>query len=373
MINHNAEEILSEELKTVSSDSKSEILVILTGGTICSAVGAKGKRFSNAEKALPVITEQFKKSSSRFSSAVDFRIKSLKKDILSENMTLQVWNELLDIFREEDTFSPSLKGIIVLHGTDTLAYTSAFLSCALAGAPVPIFTVAAQLPPETEGSNAHANFRAAVELILNGIAPNVYTVYRNLEADGVTPAEFLLHLGSQLTQRANSGCNFHSVGETPLDDAENPCLKGVPFGKGGFFLDSVGKLTDGVLLIEPYPGLLYKRFNLEGVKAVVHGTYHSETVCVNDSRSPYSVTWFAQQLLQEEIPLILCPCDGDEFSYVSTAKAIEYGAEPAGRITLELAYARAVTAVSMGMSGAAIGKFVVCCEDLRGITRPSKK
>lgn len=342
MIYQNAQGILSEKLKTDRSDSKSEILVILTGGTICSAVGAEGKRFSNAERALPVITEQFKKSASRFDSAVDFRIKSLKQDILSENMTLQVWNELLDIFREEDSFSPKCKGIIVLHGTDTLAYTSAFLACALAGAPVPIFTVAAQLPPEMEGSNAHANFRAAVALILNGIAPNVYTVYRNLEADGVTPAEFLLHLGKELTQRANAGCNFHSEHEIPLDDLENPSLKGVPFGKTDFVLNSMGKLTDSVLLIEPHTGLRYDRFLLDGVKAVVHGTYHSETVCVQESNSPYSVLWFLKRLAERGIPLILCPCDGTDYAYASTSKAIENGAVPAGRITLESAYTKAL-------------------------------
>ena len=54
-----------------------------------------------------------------------FDIKALAPDILSENMTANAWGDLLKIFRDEVIFD-DYKGIIVLHGTDTLAYTSAF-------------------------------------------------------------------------------------------------------------------------------------------------------------------------------------------------------------------------------------------------------
>ena len=73
-------------------------------------------------------------------------------------------------------------GIIVLHGTDTLAYTAALLSFAFAKIPVPIFIVSGNRPPHDKLSNANANFTTAVELIWSGIAPNVYVTYRNTEA-----------------------------------------------------------------------------------------------------------------------------------------------------------------------------------------------
>lgn len=336
----------------------SKILVILTGGTICSAPNEKGKRQSDAEGAKNYIIADFEESDSPYRKSLHFEPVSLTEDILSENMTVKVWNELLDIFRGVDW--KKYKGIIVLHGTDTLAYTSSLLSLLLCGAPIPVCMVSAQLPLRTpEGkkekrTNGYANFRMAAELIMNGLAPNVYAVYRNMDG------RMLLHYGAHLKQCPNYSNDFHSADETEL---KNSLYKGKPFNGNSFYLERLEALKDNVLLITPYVGINYKRYCLEDVEAVVHGTYHSDTVCVErkkdeDAYTKYSILYLLDRCKERGIPLLLAPCDEAAFAYDSTGDALRHGATGIARTTAELAYAKVLLGCSLGYKGEELAEFL---------------
>lgn len=340
----------------ISADD-SHILIIPMGGTICTFVNDDGIRLTDCKGALARLTEHFHLTSS-LASRLSFKIKALSKEVLSENVTVSVWNELLKAFKDDDVFTPSCKGVILLHGTDTLAYTSSFLSAALEGTPVPVFTVAAQLPLEKDGSNGYVNFKAAAELIINGIAPNVYSVYRNVEADEVTPTELLLHLGRELIQCEAPDCNFHSKSETALNGTDALNLELAPCKAKGFMLERLNELKDGVLLLRPYPGLNYSSIDLRGITAVVHGTYHSGTVCVDDEKSPFSIIGFLKKLKEAEIPLLLCPVDSRSCAYESAHVAIKNGAFVVGGLSLEHAYAKTVLATSLGLKNERIKRFL---------------
>lgn len=56
-------------------------------------------------------------------------------------------------------------GILILHGTDTLCYTAALLSCVFADSPVPIVLTGAQRPLVAENSDAPKNLQAALALL----------------------------------------------------------------------------------------------------------------------------------------------------------------------------------------------------------------
>ena len=79
------------------------ILIILTGGTICSFADKAGKRDSDAERAHTLIEKKFRSSGSRYSSeeCVSFD-KEKPLDILSENMTTGNWNILISKMRTYD-------------------------------------------------------------------------------------------------------------------------------------------------------------------------------------------------------------------------------------------------------------------------------
>ena len=80
-----------------------KILVILTGGTICSAVNAQGKRFSDAKHIR--IIDAFHKGGSPWREKVQFSVQ-MPLDILSENMTVRSWNRCLTPSSRISCFTP---------------------------------------------------------------------------------------------------------------------------------------------------------------------------------------------------------------------------------------------------------------------------
>lgn len=328
--------------------SMNKILVILTGGTICSAPNENNKNQSNADKAKNYIISDFEESDSPFAKAVTFDTVKLNPDILSENMTIKAWNGLLDLLRKVKW--AHYKGVIILHGTDTLAFTASLLSLVLCGVTVPVCMVSAQLPLRTPDgkkenrTNGYANFRAAAELIMNGLAPNVYAVYRNMDG------KMLLHYGAHLKQCPNYSSDFHSVTEMEIADSR---AEGKPFGTDSHYLDKLFALKDEIMLITPYVGINYSRFNIDGLSAIVHGTYHSDTVCVerkkdSEAYSEYSILSLLDCCKERDIPLFLAPCDEAAFAYDSTGDALRNGAVGIAHTTLETAYAKTLIGVSLG-------------------------
>ena len=331
-----------------------KILVILTGGTICSCEDSNGERSSQVNTAQYKITSIFSESDSPYNS-VEFDY-IISTDILSENMTLKTWNKLLADFRELGE-AEEFAGVIVLHGTDTLAYTSSLLSVMLTHLNIPTILVSAQLPLDNAGTNGNVNFRAAVELIMNGIKPNVYAVYEN--SDG----SLNVHLGAHLKQCANFSDDFYSCDVFTIANKENASWEGVAFARKCDYLNEITELKDGVLLLVPYVGLNYEFIDLSNVSVVVHNTYHTTAVCVERSKkageySCNSILYFLDKCKERGVDLLLAPCDPEAFSYESTGDALGNGALCISNKTLELAYTKAVVGFSMGLRGDSLVQFI---------------
>lgn len=330
-----------------------KILVILTGGTICSSTNEKGERYSDAGNVK--IIGVYKAGNSPFSKTAHFDT-MIPVDILSENMTVSTWNTLLDTFRTKVNWS-DYRGVIVLHGTDTLAYTSSLLSIALAGVPIPVCMVSSQLPLDHEGTNGHVNFRAAVELIMNGIVPNVYAVYRN--SDGILYA----HYGAHLLQCANYSNDFFSIDAMKIADPENAKLEGKPFETDELYLNRIEQLEPCVLQLMPYVGINYDSYDLNGIRAVVHGTYHSETVCVErklgaGDYSSFSILHLMDRCKEYGIPLFLTPCSPTAYKYESTGDILANGASNISGMTNEMAYVKTLIGCALGFGNKELAEFV---------------
>ena len=69
-----------------------------------------------------------------------------------------------------------IRGVIVIHGTDTLAYTAAVTAFALADVPVPIVFTGAQRPISESGSDAPKNFSSAYA-VASGSVGGVHLVF----------------------------------------------------------------------------------------------------------------------------------------------------------------------------------------------------
>ena len=126
--------------------AQKNILLILTGGTICSFSNSNREQSADTKKAQTVIVENFRKSTSVYSSEDCVAFNPISPlNMLSENMNINSWNTLINSLKEQN-FS-SCDGVIILHGTDTLAYTASLLSLLLAGITVPVIMVSSQLAP----------------------------------------------------------------------------------------------------------------------------------------------------------------------------------------------------------------------------------
>lgn len=367
-----------------------EILIIPTGGTIGSLAQdyAREMNKQTTAKTRRLLIENFANSKSKFAkfgSMLKSADYPFENTTLSESMTLDKLYELIKYINNLEL--SKYDGIIVLHGTDTLAYTSALLSFAFAKTPIPLFLVSGNRPPYDKLSNANANFTCAIDLIWNGIAPNVYVTYRN------TDNIMRLYLASGIMQSENYSDDFRSHTAKVFDlsnkkqknKALEKCLelsqKRVDFAPVS--PKNITALSEKVLLIKPYTGLDYSVFESslnspDSFKAVVHGTYHSgtvshpglvlkseaenlrkkgefeeaaklETLSEKEALSKYSIRYFADKCAQKDVPIFIAPSSLGRDQYETMNAVSENTHARLLNMTLESAYAKLILALSCGL------------------------
>ncbi|MGN1122975.1 MAG: asparaginase domain-containing protein [Eubacterium sp.] len=163
--------------------------------------------------------------------------------VLSENMSLELWSRLAESISQVDF--EKYAGVIVLHGSDTLSFTAAFLGNLFYF--LPIVITASDKPLEDKSANGFKNFDNAVRAIESGI-DRVYISY-----DGLYRAEK----------------------NEPL---QNPAF-----------------MPKNILVINSYVGIEYNNYDLAGVDAVLHTMYHSAT-------APERVKKFVEKCKSKSIP-----------------------------------------------------------------------
>jgi len=331
---------------------------VFLGGTICCSVkniDGEKVRDIDMDNAKSVIINNFLKYNPAYENLGEelFHITDLGESVLSENMNV---GHLVSLVNHINSFDlEEFSGIIILHGTDTLAFTASFLFEALDNINVPLFLVSGNRPPMDKLSNANSNFRNAVELIMRGISPNVYVTYRN--SDGVDR----LYLGNDILQCENFSEDFRFARKEYIlneNTIQNILEMSKSFDKNErkITIKNLKQNDKKVLAIKPYTGLDYSVYNLDNISAVVHGTYHSETVCTLGDE--HSIINFAKKLKERNIPLFLSPCSGGEERYASTDSAIKTENIIPLDVTFESAYARCVLATLLGLNGKDFTLFV---------------
>lgn len=327
--------------------NKDKILLILTGGTICSFQNKDGEKKSDAEKAERLIKSIFKKNNPKFKA--DLFDEIIAMDILSENMTPDRWNELVDKLNNSDM--ESYKGVIILHGTDTLAYTASMLSIVFAGLSVPIFLVSSQLPLSEKDANGNDNFKVAVNLIMDHIEPNIYVPYRNMDG------KMLVHLGSHILQCPNLSDDFSSKDPWMIEDMNKLELKGLKSESDAKLYKKIGDFKSSVIKIEPYVGLNYEYYNFEKAEAIIHGTYHSQTLCVAENK------FSALKFRELKLPVFIEPCnyepDRNISCYETTAMAVKDGLIPVWGMTSEMVYVKAMVGIALGYRNESLTEFLL--------------
>lgn len=298
------------------------ILVVFTGGTIGSSVidGA-----INVDKQTHfLLLAQFKR---RYPHA-NVNFTTLQPySILSENLSPRIWTTLITAI---ENANPKLyDGIIVTHGTDTLAYTAAALGFYFHELNIPIFLVSSQRPLSDAKANGLDNFGLAVEKIVGENLAGVFVPYRNPSKHTVT-----LHRATQLTCSPQLSSDFFSV--TRTNQLTPKVVLNVPL-KPNF--------SSRILLIKPYPSLDYSHFNLDNVDAVLHDLYHSGTACTTTEWGKnHSLLEFITRCQEQKIAIFLAPAFKSDDAYQSTLELINQGAEIIWNMSLEATYVKLLLA-----------------------------
>lgn len=336
-----------------------KILTVYTGGTICTSPTPQGRELSPtlAKRALLL---GFSESNSLYAKSCEglFEDSGICEEYqtLSENMTFSKLWRIIEHIREFDL--AKYRGVVILHGTDTLAFSAAMLSFVFSDTPVPIMMVSGNRPPMDVKSNAIANFTAAVELIMKGIAPNVYVPYRN--SDGLIH----LNLGSALVQCAEYSEDFFSAPNKSFLITDDGLLgKCSELSKKRDSLNIPARFIGKAMLVYPYTGLDYRHIRLRGVKGAVHGGYHSGTVCVernnmSESYSTSSVLYFAKKCKRRGIPLFIAPTRLDSEQYSSLYDLANSSDVELLDMTAEAAYAKLVLGISNQLGREELKKFM---------------
>ena len=133
------------------------IAILHTGGTLASRVN-----YSTGGVYAAFSPEDLITMFPELAQIANFEAK-LISNIMSEDMRFSDYRKIVDVVANE--IKRGVRGIIIGHGTDMLAYTSAALSFMLESLPIPVILVGAQRSSDRGSSDAAMNLLCAAEFI----------------------------------------------------------------------------------------------------------------------------------------------------------------------------------------------------------------
>ncbi len=141
--------------------NKNKVLIVYTGGTIGMVQDENGSLHPFALDRIYDAVPQLKNCAYGIDSV------TLDNIIDSSNMTPSLWVDIANIIeREYDRYD----GFVVLHGTDTMAYTASALSFMFKNLSKPIVLTGSQLPLGMLRSDGRENIICALEVASTRLA-----------------------------------------------------------------------------------------------------------------------------------------------------------------------------------------------------------
>jgi len=253
-------------------------LLIKTGGTIGTSEKKGVRALDKTTHDLLFSLSPIKKSGFDIASPLN---------ILSENLKVSDWQILLDYIKTVDF--DNYRGVIITHGTDTLAYTAAFIALITKGLKLPIVLVASNHPLTDIRSNGAANFRDAVNLILSKRFLGTFVCFGGEVFEGETIQNWQPFAKTYTRFRSSN----HLENNKMIQNKSTNLL-----------YKSLITLKSGIVVMHPYPDINYSRINLNQVSVVIRTTYHSFT---------YSnqIELLKERCKEHNIPLIVAPTKKD--------------------------------------------------------------
>lgn len=145
---------------------RKKLLLLTTGGTIASLPGNSHQTHFSAEQLLAQMEP--------LQAFYDLHAQEcFRQD--SVHVQPEQWQALA---RRIDGVHPDYDGIVVTHGTDTMAYTASMLALMLRGIPIPVVLTGAQRPMIYPESDGLSNLRCACAMAASRVG-GVFLAFHN--------------------------------------------------------------------------------------------------------------------------------------------------------------------------------------------------
>ncbi len=323
--------------------SMTKILLIYTGGTIGMVRGAGGElepfNFDSLLDHVPELAQvPCKIDTTSFEYPVD-----------SSVMKPSHWVKMAEIIQSRyDDYD----GFVILHGSDTMAYTSSALSFMLENVKKPVILTGSQLPIGMLRSDARENIITAMEIAStknpdgSPAVPEVaiyfeYTLFRGNRVYKYSSQSFDAYDSPNYPILAESGVHLHIYHDRILKQKDEP-------------LKVHTQLETDITLLHFYPGMnrdVIEHTLIRGNrKAVVLHTFGSG----NAPMEPWLGEAIEKAIANGThiINVTQCRAGGvDQWKYAAGAHLARLGVISAGDMTLESALTKTMVLLGEGWTG----------------------
>ena len=352
-----------------------KLAVIFTGGTIGSQLQEDGYISSSKETNYYLLDQYKKQSGNDVSFEIHAPYRILSENLQAEHLLLLIRevNEILrknhgslqfskknspeissmDSVSEKSNSSNNhninrLQGIIITHGTDSLAYTAAILQYVFADSPIPIVLVSSDYVLTDMRANGFLNFSYAIEFIRqiriaakeNQIgnthsAPQSDLPYSSSFGNGVFVSYCnrsgmpMIHRGTRLQNVITYSADVFSILDTWYAKFENDrFLLNVNYkiqneNRNSLFCNpTLLADTGSIVFLKAVPGLTYPTLTNRH-KAVLFEGYHSGTIPVDERLKAFTAAADALQ-----IPIFLTGLTESADHYETVKQYLQLGIRP---------------------------------------------
>ena len=329
-----------------------KILIVYTGGTIGMMHHHRTKtlvplNFSEITSHIPELRH--------LPCKISFH--SWKKPIDSSNVDLDFWKELSAVL--EKNYS-SHDGFVILHGTDTMAYTASALSFMLENLAKPVILTGSQVPLGAIRNDARRNIITAIEIASGKmLIPEVCIYFSNQ-----------LFRGNRAEKYSSSKFDaFHSLNYPPLVEAgvkieyDKESIAKKPKGKF-----RIHKTLDGnIVLVKLFPGMpfnsIWQIIKMPGLKAMVIEAFGS-----GNASTDQLFTGYIKYAVEKGILVVdISQCSGGRVElgkYETSIELKKIGVVSGGDMTTEAALTKLMFLFGQNLSPEKVGKLMG--KNLRG-------
>jgi L-asparaginase len=260
---------------------------------------------------------------------------SFPEPIDSSNVSMKHWTDMAYIiFENYDSYD----GFVVLHGTDTMAYSASMMSYMLQGLNKPVIFTGAQLPISAMRSDARENLMTALEIAtakINGkpIVPEVCIFFNHMLLRGnrskkVQSVHFDAFESENYPSLAEAGIviDYNTSVIRPLESQKK--------------LTNRNKLDNRVMILKLFPGITSQImdacFDIPDLKGVVLETYGSG----NSPSEPWFMNSLERAIKKGLIILNVSQCNGGRViqgRYETSKELLSVGVISGADITTEAA------------------------------------